>query len=585
MLRRILRAACHCRPGRVKANRSRALFAHVEHLDRREVPAVVLPTGFADSSLVSGLQGATSMAVAPDGRILVGEAQGTVRVVKDGNLLPAPFATFPADWKNSQGFLSVQLDPDFEANHYVYAYYVAATGGHQVNILSRVTESGDTMVPGSEKVIYESQPFKIPVGNPAHDGGHFLFGPDGKIYIPTGDMDVAASGKGNAQDLTNVFGKVLRLNPDGSIPTDNPFYNKTTGLNRAIYALGLRNPFTVAEQPSTGRIYINDVGNTAFEEIDELARGANYGWADAEGPSTNPHLTNPVYSYTHHDPDTSPGGTAVIGGAFYEPAVESFPSGYHSKYFFADYDNGWIRTLDPVTKQVTPFASGLPDGIPGLDVTPDGRVIYLALATGEIRQIQYAPSSPPLIPPLADQATTLDGQATFHANPRGTAPFTYHWLLNGVVLPGQTSADLVMPGPAWLNGAKVQAFVSNQYGSSVSNPATLVVKPERAPTARINLPANVDRIKQGHVLRFSATAFDSARRPIPASRVSWTLDLLHNEHVHPGVFHLTGRKSGSVRLPVHAESGHVAFRLTLNVTDRDDNTATVSRVIDLGTNP
>ena len=103
----------------------------------------------------------------------------------------------------------------------------------------------------------------------------------------------------NSQTLANLLGKILRLNKDGSIPRDNPFFNTATGKNRAIWALGLRNPFTFAFQPGTGRMFVNDVGASTWEEINEGAPGANYGWPIWEGPSNDPDFVSPVFAYQH----------------------------------------------------------------------------------------------------------------------------------------------------------------------------------------------------------------------------------------------------------------------------------------------
>ena len=130
------------------------------------------------------------------------------------------------------------------------------------------------------------------------------------------------------------------MNADGSIPEDNPFYKKTRGKYRAIWALGLRNPFTFAVQPETGRIFINDVGQSAWEEIDEGFPGANYGWPASEGPTKEPRFRGPI----HHYPVAS-----IAGGAFCPNSPShSFPAAFRGQYFFADFAGaGWIKVLDP----------------------------------------------------------------------------------------------------------------------------------------------------------------------------------------------------------------------------------------------
>ncbi len=124
----------------------------------------------------------------------------------------------------------------------------------------------------------------VPAG---HQGGAIHFGKDGKLYLALGEQTAGAP----AQAMDSLLGKLLRINPDGSIPEDNPFYRKAQGKYRAIWALGLRNPFTFAVQPETGRIFINDVGQSAWEEIDEGFPGANYGWPASEGLTSDARLS------------------------------------------------------------------------------------------------------------------------------------------------------------------------------------------------------------------------------------------------------------------------------------------------------
>ncbi len=168
-----------------------------------------------------------------------------------------------------------------------------------------VYRRGDVAVPGSDRVLLQGDDqSKLGGHTPAgHQGGAIHFGADRKLYIAIGDQTAGAP----SQRLDTLQGKLLRLNPDGSMPADNPFVATAKGKYRAIWALGLRNPFTFAVQGVTGRIYINDVGETRWEEIDEGVAGANYGWPRAEGPSTDVHFRPPIYSYPV---------ASIAGGAF-----------------------------------------------------------------------------------------------------------------------------------------------------------------------------------------------------------------------------------------------------------------------------
>jgi glucose/arabinose dehydrogenase len=231
----------------------------------------------------------------------------------------------------------------------------------------RVTANGDRAVVGSEVLIFR-------LNNQSavnHLGGALDFAKDGKLYISTGDNTTPE----NAQRLTNLFGKVLRVNKDGTIPTGNPFYASASGKNRAIWALGLRNPFKFAVKPGTATIFINDVGQDSWEEINRGAAGANFGWPVHEGVTNDSPYVDPIFAYGHGSTNTT--GCSITGGAFYNPTTVRFPSGYLGDYFFADFCNGWIRRYDPASDTTTGFASGL-SNVVDLEVSKDGDLYYLS---------------------------------------------------------------------------------------------------------------------------------------------------------------------------------------------------------------
>jgi putative heme-binding domain-containing protein len=350
---------------------------------------IAIPPGFVRACTAQGITGATAMEIAPDGRIFLCEQTGTLRVVRDDVLLPEPFARFEVDSSWERGLIGTALDPDFGRNGYVYVCYV--TGGpHPHHRISRLTAQGDTAAPGSEVVLFEGDDQTrlggtVPAG---HQGGAIHFGGDGKLYVGLGEM---TAGK-PAQELGSLLGKLLRLNCDGTIPEDNPFCRTAEGKYRAIWALGLRNPFTFAVQPGTGRLFINDVGQHRWEEINEGVAGANYGWPLAEGPSPDARFRGPL----HHYPASS-----IAGGAFCptDPRT-SFPPRYRGLYFFADFVQGWIKTLDPDhPERVETFATGLTRAV-DLKFAPGGSLYVLLrdawvkdkdfqTGTGTLHRIRY----------------------------------------------------------------------------------------------------------------------------------------------------------------------------------------------------
>ena len=333
--------------------------------------SVMLPAGFVRETLVPSFGDVlTAATLLPDGRILVAEKSGRLRVVRNGQLLPSPFVQLPVLDGGERGLLGVAVHPSFAANGFVYLYYTTAAGGAAHNRISRFTATGDVAAAGSEVILAE-----LPALSDAskHNGGAMHFGPDGKLYVAVGDDGNAA----NAPSLSTPFGKLLRFDADGGIPADNPFTSVTTGVNRAIWARGLRNPFTFAFEQGTGRMYVNDVGASAWEEINVGRAGADYGWPATEGPTTNPAYDAPLVAYAHSDSPTLFNGLAVVGAAFYRPATASFGEAYVGSYFFADYVAGWIYRLD-VANGNAAYAFAQVGGFPtGLLVSPAGELFVL----------------------------------------------------------------------------------------------------------------------------------------------------------------------------------------------------------------
>ncbi len=333
---------------------------------------VELESGFSVATWVTGFSGyPTAMAFAPDGRLFVAEQGGALRVIKNGSLLPTPFVTVPSNADGERGLLGVVFDPDFASTQWVYVYYTSEEGGAPAhNRIVRFTAAGDVAAAGSELVLLELPP----LGEVAkHNGGAMHFGPDGKLYVAVGDATTPA----NAQGLDNPFGKILRLNRNGTIPADNPFFLTASGSNRAIWARGLRNPFTFTVSPATGRMHINDVGAANWEEVNVGRAGANFGWPLVEGPTDTPLFDAPLLAYGHNDSPTLFDGDAVIGGAFY-PAGAAFGPRFDGDYFFADFGRGWLYRLDAEDHWRPAAFAQLRENITGLTVGPDGALYVLA---------------------------------------------------------------------------------------------------------------------------------------------------------------------------------------------------------------
>lgn len=459
-----------------------------------KIKAATLPPGFTETQINTGQSDLTAMEFAPDGRLFVCQQGGRLRVITNGVLLPTPFVLLNVDDSGERGLLGIAFDPNFATNNFIYLYYTVASSPKH-NRVSRFTANGDVAVPNSEVVILTLDNLSSATN---HNGGAIHFGPDGKLYVAVGDNANGA----NSQTLTNRLGKVLRINSDGSIPTDNPFFNTAAGLNRSIWSLGLRNPYTFAFQRNTGRMFINDVGESTWEEINDGIAGSNYGWPATEGPTNNPNFRAPIFAYGRAPSDT--GGCAITGGDFYNPATTQFPASYVGKYFFADFCSGWIRLLDPATNTATGFASGL--GFPvDLRVASDGSLYGLARGGGVISRILYTATQvpPSIFSPPTNRTVTQGQPVTFQVGADGSPPLSYQWQRNTVDISGANSPTYTISSATLAdNGARFRCVVSNASGTATSNEATLTVT---APASITIEPSN-QTVTEGQPATFQVGA-------------------------------------------------------------------------------
>lgn len=238
--------------------------------------------------LATGLQVPWAVDLAPDGRLFVTERAGRVRIVQlgtGGGLRAEPWATVPTTQRagSEKGLLGLALDPDFAQNGFVYLYYSYATGSTTRNKVVRMRDQGGRGV--DETVVLDGIP-----GEEDHDGGRVKFGPDGKLYVTTGD----ATNGANAQDVRSLGGKVLRLNKDGTIPADDPI------AGSPVWSLGHRNVEGIAWQPDTSALYETEHGPSGLfpdcchDEVNLIGAGGNYGWPNVRGIANDTRYRDPL---------------------------------------------------------------------------------------------------------------------------------------------------------------------------------------------------------------------------------------------------------------------------------------------------
>lgn len=569
-------------------NYLRTLFFLVALLVDVRLWAQVFPADFARVLVTNSVANPTAIAFAPDGRIFVAEQAGKLRVIKNDVLLATSFLQLTVSSSGERGLIGITLDPDFSTNNYIYLYYtVPGTPAH--NRVSRFTANGDVAVPGSEFVVLELDPLSNATN---HNGGAMHFGKDGKLYIAVGEN----ANSSHAQNLDTYHGKLLRLNKDGSVPDGNPFPTGSEQRKR-IWSYGLRNPFTFSVHPASGRILVNDVGQGAWEEINDATTGGNnFGWPTTEGKfnaSAYPTLTNPIYAYPQAGGDGN--GCAITGGTFFFPSVTNYPAMYLDKYFFQDLCNQWINTLDltGATAIRSPFATAVGGNNVALTTGNDGNLYYLSRSSNALYKIIYNNTTTPYLTAHPASVTVAEGQsATFTAGALGTSPLAYQWQKNGIDIPGATSATFVINTVTAADVGEFKVVISNSAGSVTSNGAALSVIANKLPIAEILTPVSGTTYAAGTTVAFSGKGDDEEDGALAPPAFQWQVNFHHDTHKHDAP-PILGVVSGNFLIPNEGEtSDNVWYRIILTVIDSDGLTGKDSidiyprkSVITLLTNP
>jgi glucose/arabinose dehydrogenase len=595
--------------------------------------AVLAPPRFVIETVAAGLDAPTAIAWASDGRMFIALKNGRVRVMQDGVLLAKDFIDLSSQVNHywDRGLLGLAVHPAFPATPYVYLLYVydppgvPADGiGARVSRLIRVSaDPNDTNValPGSEVVIlgqgstrdnigdvdttydtaHSSCEFAgaivedcIPADSSNHSVGALAFGPDGSLFVGNGDNAVwefADPRALRALNLDSPSGKVLRINPiTGEGYGDNPFFDGDSHHNRSkVWSYGLRNPFRFAIHPTTGQLYIADVGFKNWEEID-VGRGANFGWPCYEGndrhalfeldPATGPACAalyargseavgRPLFAYSHEERDAS-----VTAAAFYSGA--SYPLEYRNALFIADYSQDWIKYLSfDSAGQATPhdFASDVSVDFAGpvqLIIGPDTNLYYVMLdpfgKNGEVRRIRYVGGGN--APPAAE----LNAMPT-----DGGVPLTVMFSGEGSRDPdAQALSFLWQFGDgvtSTLKNAMYTYHVTGTYTATLTVTDTLgaassanvvVTAGNHRPVVTVTLPASGTLYAVGDIIHFNGSASDvedSVFGGIQPISMTWGAVLHHGEHVHPNFVSSVG-PSGSFEAIDHGDNTWIELCLT-----------------------
>jgi glucose/arabinose dehydrogenase/Ca2+-binding RTX toxin-like protein len=606
-----------------------------------EKPAsAVTPAGFTETLVASVGSLPSGLTFTPDGRMLVLLKTGQVRVYKDGNLLQTPALDISSKLctNSERGLLGVAVDPDFgtPGNNYVYLFYTFNKHGvcpfdqptnsnNPVNRVSRFVMSGDTINPLSEEVLIDN--IHSPKGS--HNAGDLSFGKDGYLYatVGNGGCDYAGNsgcaGRNDAsRDPHVLLGKVLRITRNGEIPPDNPFIGASSepcGINggdgrtdsgkhcQETFAWGLRNPFRFAFDPNASgtRFFINDVGQAAWEEVDQGKAGADYAWNLCEGTHDNPvrdgsvncsaaPYTPPIHEYSHNT-----GCSAITGGAFVPNGA--WPAAYDNSYLYGDYVCGKIFELKPKSGggfTQSEFASGLGQGGP-IDMAfgphGAGQALYYvtAAAGGEVRRI--APTTSANRPPTAVVTANLtsgqlpltvefDGSTSNDPDAADTLS-AYLWDFGD-----GSQTETTTPKTSHTYSTKgtytASLTVRDNHGAPSSNPATVRIDAgNEAPKPVIESPPADQPFKVGEQITLSGSATDLEDGQLQGESLKWEVLRHHtapNPHTHPPFFSGTGTNltfdAPEPEDPASTGAGnHLEVRLT--ATDSNGFSKTVTQEV------
>ncbi len=523
-----------------------------------------LPENFQATPIItSGLNGPTGFGVAPDGRIFILERAGAVKIYKGGQLLPTPFTTLPSAASGDRGLIGVTFDPNFSNNHFVYFYYTSASD--LLNRIVRFDATNDVATTTAVEIYRTNIPAQF-----LHSGGTIAFGPDGKLYSAIGDNGYPP----NAQDLSTPYGKILRLNSDGTAPNDNPFVN-TAGALPEIWAYGFRNPWRYQFDSVSGKMYGGDVGEASFEELNEIVRGENYGWPVCEGYCTVGGYKQPLYSYAHTGPSS-----AVTGGPIYHGSM--FPTEYQNSWFFADYGQGFIKRaiFDNAgnISSVQDFDIGA-GSVVDLHTAADGSLYYLTFYPGRLYRINYstgnhlpvAIASSDVSRGLAPLTVNFSSFGSFDPD---AAPLQYTWDFGD-----GTVSHTANPNKTFNQVGTYLVELRVSDGVLTAQAVPLVIQVGQVPTVAIGNPLNNSLYNAGDTILFSAHGVDGAGFDLSDANFSTEVLFHHHDHIHPFLGPIQA-KNGTFTIPTTGEPDpDIWYEIRVTGTDANGLSTTATAAI------
>ncbi|MEK8129200.1 ThuA domain-containing protein [Paenibacillus filicis] len=568
--------------------------------------------------LVKGtISSPTGLEIAKDGTIFVISLFGKVyTVTQEGDTKEV--LSLQTNTEGEHGLMGIALDPDYASNHQLYLYYtnpVKPTPGQLINQISRFTY--DNGVLKSEQKLFEVTTDV----SCCHQAGYVKFGPDGKLYLTIGDNATPTQGPQvqaiqTSQNLDDMRGKILRINKDGSAPSDNPFFTGSGGARDYTYALGFRNPYRISfdTTKSHGKtiIYEGDVGpdgtfaNGANGDYDELnaitAPGQNFGWPygigdkvynkkDFVGATQYNQIDDAVfaqkfastkkpiafYPYTQ-DPVWGVNGRTALAGPVYDYTGPNAIPGLKNKFLAYDFARNWIKAVttddNGEVVKVDNFVSGLFAPI-DMKLGPDG-ALYVAEfgkswepdSEDGITKIFYGQLHRNPVIQAKVSATSGKSPLTVAFDTTGTKDLdgdtlSFAWKFGD----GGTSTDPKPSHTYTVNGSyEVTLTVTNGAGKvSVWN--TTIVVGNTAPVVKITSPPNGMFFTNGQTLTPTAYAYDEEDGEIACSKIQWSVNLLHDSHYHPFPGQTGCQPTITLFDDGHGPEAKIAWNIAATVTD------------------
>ena len=547
-----------------------------------------LPEEFDRTTLISGLQEPTDFElIMHDGddshvhQILITEKGGAIKLYDMHSQTLSTLTNLSVVTANGErGLIGIEVDPNFwdsTAEGY-QTIYVAYTNADNYDQLSSFTLVGNAL--SNEQKLVES----TLLANDFHHGGELEFDPTGQyLYWAVGNNTRPSE---NSQDLTNIHGKILRINRDGSGVVDNPFYVEGGDPNtNRIYALGLRNPFRFAVDPENGAVLVGDVGEADWEELNLIKPGANYGWPLTEGAEPGSGFADPLYAYPHFEGAGNGSITAVM---VYD---DGNPVAGQKKVWIADYSLGWIRELtfdDEYTSLISErtLDSGAGSAVK-LTQGPNGQVFQLTIYPGTLSIITPSEGNRTPVAVIDASATsgvgdslTVDFDAGGSTDPDAGDTLTYSWDFGN----GETSSAATHTVTFTNVGSSYTAYtvtltVTDEGGKQSVTTERIVVG-STPPVVDFDVPAGDDYMyNAGQTVSFSATGSDPQDGELADSAFSWRVVFHHADHTHPFINEVTGPElSFDIPVDFHQLS-NTWYNVVLTVTDSSGLQTVVAKEI------